>query len=289
MRDNAIKTFIRETYKDSSPIPYIITGQVFMFILIHIFELLTFDEITDTDLYSLTYSTLSLPNSWKDFITQPWSLITHPFIYKGIFNILFDCLWLYWIGNIFLNFLNTRQFLVILGGSTFLGALLFISIGSFTDLGSNSALWNTTAYGLAALIGSTALLIPHYEVRLFFFGVVKLKYVTIVYLAFEFIYLAINNRLAALIYLFMVLYGVLFMRQLKQGNDWSKIFKRNPKRHLKVVQNTSNPINFRRLPSDLDNQELIDQILDKISLNGYESLTSREKEILFKASKQDEK
>jgi len=34
-------------------------------------------------------------------------------------------------------------------------------------------------------------------------------------------------------------------------------------------------------------QEDIDRILDKISRSGYQNLTSREKEILFKASKKN--
>ena len=36
-----------------------------------------------------------------------------------------------------------------------------------------------------------------------------------------------------------------------------------------------------------DNQENIDIILDKISKSGYESLTKKEKEFLFKNSKKD--
>ena len=38
-------------------------------------------------------------------------------------------------------------------------------------------------------------------------------------------------------------------------------------------------------PQGIRRQEEIDRILDKISHSGYDSLTAKEKEILFKASK----
>lgn len=291
MKENVLKSFIRDTYKNTSPIPYIITGQVLMFVLLHIFELLTFDEVVSLDLFRWTYENLSLPMSFKAFIQQPWTLITHPFLYQGIFNLLFDCLWLYWIGNIFLNFLNTRQFLTVFIGGILLGGLVFLGISSLPYYSNQTAYWNTTALGLAALISSVTILVPNLEVRLFIFGNVKLKTIALIYLALEFGFLMVSNPVTAVAYLFMAGFGICFMWQLQKGNDWSRFFKRSKRpQHLKVVQGQKHQhtTEKRRHHSDLPNQELIDQILDKISISGYESLNSQEKEVLFKASKQDQ-
>lgn len=292
MKENVLKSFVRDTYKNTSPIPYIITGQVLMFVLLHIFELLTFDEIVSLDLFKWTYQHLSLPASVDTFVQQPWSLITHPLLYQGIFNILFDCLWLYWIGNIFLNFLNNRQFLTVFLGGLFLGGLFFLGISSLPYFSSQAVYWNTTALGLAALISSVTLLVPNLEVRLFLFGNVRLKIIALIYLSIEFGFLAFNIPAAAIAYIFMTGFGVCFMWQLQKGNDWSGLLKKGTRaKHLKVVHSRKSPhapLRGKKHPTDLPNQDLIDQILDKISISGYESLTSQEKEILFKASKQDE-
>lgn len=292
MKENVLKSFVRDTYKNTSAIPYIITGQVFMFVLLHIFELLTFDEVVSVDLFKWTYEHLSLPASFDAFIQQPWSLITHPLLYKGVFKILFDCLWLYWVGNIFLNFLNNRQFLTVFIGGILLGALAYMGLNVFPYFSKLGGYWNTTTFGLAALIGSVITLVPNLEVRLFFLGNLKLKIIGLFYLVIEFIFLLVNTPSAAIVYVGTIYFGLLFMWQLQKGNDWSRIFKRDARRkHLKVVkgQTTHRSVGLsKKHPTDLPNQELIDQILDKISVSGYESLNSQEKEVLFKASKQDE-
>lgn len=56
--------------------------------------------------------------------------------------------------------------------------------------------------------------------------------------------------------------------------------KNNPGNSPKAAKHPSTP-----LPTE---QEVIDQILDKISHSGYDSLTKSEKEALFKVSKQDQ-
>lgn len=291
MNENVLKSFIRDTYKNTSSIPYIITGQVLMFILIHIFELLSFDEIISLDLFKWTFDHFSLPMSFKTFIQQPWSLFTHPFMYQGIFNLLFDCLWLYWIGNIFLNFLNNRQFLTVFFGGIILGGFIFLGISSIPYFSNQIGSWSTTTLGLAALISSVTLLVPNLELRLFIFGNVKLKTIAIIYLALEFGFLMVSIPVAAIAYLFMVFFGAYFMWNLQKGNDWSRFFKKSKRsQHLKVVQGqryASSLNKGRNHQSDLPSQELVDQILDKISVSGYESLNSQEKETLFKASKQD--
>ena len=76
------------------------------------------------------------------------------------------------------------------------------------------------------------------------------------------------------------------MISLKKGNDWSQIFSKKEKRKLKIVHQSPNK-KYHNKSAVVSNQELIDGILDKISAHGYESLTSQEKETLFKASKED--
>ena len=52
---------------------------------------------------------LSLPASFVCLLYQPWSLITYMFIQSCIFRLLFNMLWLYWFGRLFLNFYSSKH------------------------------------------------------------------------------------------------------------------------------------------------------------------------------------
>ena len=290
MKENVVKSFLRDTYQTSSPIPFIITGQAVVFVLMHILELVAFAEITDDNLFSFFLVQLSLPASWTGLVQQPWAILTHPFIYEGIFEVLFDCLWLYWIGTLFLNLLGKRQFWMVFGGGLLGGALLYLLLGQF-GIFQEESYWNSTAFGLAALIGSITVLTPSMEVRLFLFGNVKFKTIALVYLSLDLIFTGLVNAQAILPYVAMVGYGMTFMYQLKKGNDWSAVLKLRKRRKLKVIHNKKTErvtAPGRKHTTDMPNQEEIDRILDKISQSGYDNLTSYDKEVLFRASKQDQ-
>lgn len=287
MKENVFKSFLRDTYKTSSPIPFIITGQVLVFVLLHVFELLSYASITGQDFYLLTYEKLSLP-SFGTLFSQPWALATHPFVYTDLLRLIFDCLWLYWLGKLFLNLLGSRQFLTVFIGGILIGAIIF-SLSPLSGGNSNLLRWSGTGFGLAALICSMTLLSPHMELRLFIFGNVKFRLIAIIYLAVTIVF-NFKNPDAIAGYIAAIGFGLAFMWQLQNGNDWSNLFKRKKRhpKHLKVVRSNLNKQTPAKYHPNKPSQKDIDQILDKISQNGYESLTSQEKEILFRASKQDQ-
>jgi len=285
-RENPIKTFWREVFMTGSPIPFILLGQVSVFVIIYTIDLLFDVKIIPNPLYETLISKLSLPQNLTVFIQQPWSIITHSFVYTGLFKILFDCLWLYWIGNLFLTFLNRRQFLFIYICALFLNAGAYLAAAQIPALQHNILGSLLTSTGsLVAIVAATACLLPTYEMRLFLFGNIKLRTIAWVFIAFEIIFYIFTNKPAAVGILVSSAFGIAYIKALQQGNDWSKIFRKPaPKSKLKVVHtDASRPL--RSGIHELPNQEAIDQILDKISLSGYDSLTAQEKEILFRASK----
>ena len=288
-RENGLKEFFRTTYRTGSPIPYIISIQVILFILIHVADLLVEVKVIQTPIYDMMLSYLGLPVQFNNFISQPWTLFTYPFLYSGLFQIVFDSLWLYWMGNIFLSFLNKRQFLTLFISSFILGGLVYLGLGFIPWLtkGPQSYLYSNSI-GLAALVSSLTVLIPHMELRLLIFGRVKFKTLAFVILGITLVFYAFANRAGAVVYLMSIGWGILFMHQLQEGNDLSRFFQRRMKQKLRVVHTIQKTPSYRSFKSDLPNQEVIDEILDKISQSGYESLSSREKEILFKVSREEQ-
>lgn len=291
MNESVLKTFWRDTYKSKSPIPFIISVQVVVFVLIHFFELLHEVDLLQVSLYNYAVDYLSLPLSLNQFFQQPWSILTYPLLYTGLFKLLFDCLWLYWIGNIFMGFLNRRQFLFLYFSATILGAFVYLGLGFIPALHDSAQLsFHTATFALGAIVASTATLAPRYELRLLLLGTVSLKTIAIAYICIELVLRGLINKAGGITFLAMAFWGVLFIRSLQQGKDLSIIKKSLKKSKLKVVHQkemASATSRSYRHKTDLPNQEEIDRILDKISVSGYESLTSQEKEVLFKASKSD--
>jgi membrane associated rhomboid family serine protease len=217
--------------------------------------------------------------------TRFYTAITYQFFHEGVMHLLFNMLWLFWMGKIFLDFLKPRQFhfVYLVGGIA--GALTYSlaynifpvfsgSVAEATVIGSSAA--------VMAIIVATATLVPDYSIRLLFLGDVKLKYLAIGYIALDLIGIASVNAGGSFSHLGGAVLGFAYIKLLQNGKDWSNLFKRKPK--LKVVRNEQAKSSANSRSTGVNQQE-IDAILDKISKSGYDQLSRAEKETLFKASK----
>ncbi|RVU01254.1 rhomboid family intramembrane serine protease [Mucilaginibacter limnophilus] len=237
--------------------------------------------------YITSFSTeyLALPASFEKLATRFWTPITYMFMHADVFHILFNMLWLYWMGQIFEEYLGTKRTLglYILGGLS--GALFFLLAMNFIPgLTNPDAIIVGASAGVMAIIIATATLLPNYTIHLFLFGPVKLKWLAIFYVLIDFLSTAGSNAGGSIAHLGGALLGFIYIKRLQSGSDWigsiNKMFTPQPK--MKVV--VKNP---EKNTSAKPKQEEIDRILDKISLSGYDNLTRQEKEILFRASKDE--
>jgi hypothetical protein len=135
-----------------------------------------------------------------------------------------------------------------------------------------------------AIVVATATLLPNYSISLILFGAVKLKWLVFVILVIDFLGIVGPNAGGEIAHLGGALLGFVYVKQLQKGHDWigsiGAIFKSKSK--LRVVAKNTN-----KNAAEYPRQDEIDRILDKISQSGYESLNKQEKEILFRASKNE--
>jgi len=232
---------------------------------------------------------VAVPSNGPDLLSKFWTPFTYMFVHspRDIFHILFNMLWLFWIGRILEEFLNSKKltFLYIAGGLA--GAAFFILCYNLIPVFANRVI-GASAIGASgavmAIIIATATLLPNYTIRLLLFGDVKLKWIALIYVVFDILQIQGSNAGGHLAHLGGAIFGFFFIKSLQNGKDWSKPFENmfKPKKKLKVVSKnyTANPVKSNYHPD----QKTIDEILDKISQSGYERLTAREKEILFRAS-----
>lgn len=241
---------------------------------------------------------LMVPSLPAELIRKPWTIITYMFTHFDFLHILFNLLWLYWFGRIFLQYFTEKQLLstYLIGGVA--GAIFFmIFLNVFPGLRQHlgADMLGASAAVMAIVIG-ISFYVPDYTVHLIFLGPVRLKYIALVMLVLDVIMIASNNAGGHIAHLGGAFYGYLYTRQYRKGKDIGKwlndlldqvitIFK--PRSRLNVTYR-----NNARYMSDTDynkgkaeRQREIDRILDKIAKSGYESLTKEEKETLFKMGK----
>lgn len=224
---------------------------------------------------------LAFPSSPNLWLTRFYTLLTYQFFHRDFFHILFNLLWLYWMGQIFLDFVKPRQFHFVYLGGGILGAIFFALIYNlapvYQSLVNGSTVIGSSA-AVMAVFAAAVTLVPNYSIRLMFIGDVKIKYLLLVYVVLDIIAMKSANAGGSLAHLGGALFGFVYVKLLQSGTDLSSFLKKKPK--LKVVKNNKAEKNTNTV-----NQKEIDLILDKISKTGYDQLSRAEKETLFRASK----
>jgi len=131
---------------------------------------------------------------------------------------------------------------------------------------------------MAPLIG-LAYYAPQMELRLALIGKVKMIYIAFFIIIIDLFQLSSSNLGGHLAHLGGACAGVLYMIYLKNGIKFSKA---KPKKHthLKTVYVNKQTTENETRKEDI--QIKVDQILDKISKSGYDSLTKQEKDFLFR-------
>jgi len=237
---------------------------------------------------------LAVPSNLEVLARRPWTLISYMFLHVDFIHILMNLLWLYWFGTIFIQELGLKKLLstYILGGLA--GGLLYILFYNvfpvFEEVKSASIALGASASVMAVVIAA-ATYQPDRRMNLILIGPVKIVYIALIMFIFTSMVDFSVNTGGKIAHIGGALMGFLFAYYYKRGKDISKGFDRmmdgmanwfKPgKEKMKVTyKRPSDDIEYNK--QKREEQKEIDLILDKISKAGYDSLTAREKELLFK-------
>lgn len=244
---------------------------------------------------------LELPASPARFIMQPWSLLTYMFMHGGLLHILFNMLWLYWFGAIFLNMFSSKHLrgLYVLGGICG-GALYMLAYNIFPYFRpyiENSFMVGASA-SVLAIVAAAAYREPNYPIRLFLLGTLRLKYLALIVIGMDLLLITSENAGGHIAHLGGALAGVWFAAGLNKGRDvtaWinraadgiASLFRRKPRKPKMKVHygNGSRQQDYDYNARKKAQSDEIDRILDKLRKTGYEGLSDEEKKSLFDASK----
>lgn len=282
--NNTFKDLKYKIFQSGNPLYFYIGLNVIIFLVTAIIAVLFFLGNSGFMMSEWIRNYFGLPALISALPTRFYTVITYMFFHDGFLHLLFNMLGIFWFGNIFMNFLKSRQFhfVYLAGGLT--GAVLYVAGLNILPVFNGNLIGQTvigSSAAVMAIIVATATLVPNYSIMLLFFGEVKIKWVAVAYFLMSFLGLSSANAGGNLAHIGGALLGFIFIKQLQRGSDWSKMFERKPK--LKVVRNEK-PAPKKPVFNEVSQQE-IDAILDKISSSGYDKLSATEKEKLFKASK----
>ncbi len=225
-------------------------------------------------------------------IFQPWRLVTYMFLHGGFFHILFNMLWLWWMGRAVEERLGPLSFCTIYFGSGIGGALLDVGLAQFLGIsyviGASGAVFGVMV--------AFAMLFPRMPIMLFLLPPIEARYVVAGLIGLNLLALGGESNVAHAVHLGGAAIGYLLMKLYQGGYDLS-----SPTRwiqswwyRLKGAYEQKEPAKNKNMYSVSDvevieetEQSELDDILEKISNKGYDALSKEEKRKLFELSKKN--
>lgn len=295
----SIITDLKSNFKRGSVFMQLIYINVAVFLataLLSVFFLLFNRSITGVLVW------FELPASVERFLRQPWSILSYMFMHADFLHLLFNMLWLYWFGSLFLNFFTSKHLrgLYILGGIC--GGILYIlsfNIFPYFETAVDTSVMVGASASILAIVTAAAYREPHYTLRLFLLGNIQLKYIALMVVLMDLLLMTSGNSGGHIAHLGGALAGVWFAASLSKGKDittwinhvldWaSSLFDKQAqadrkRKKMKVSRGGNKDYEYNA--RERAQEEEIDLILEKLKKSGYNSLTEAEKKKLFDASK----
>lgn len=246
-----------------------------------------------------------LPSNLKTLATRPWTILTYMFMHVEPMHMIGNILWLWAFGYILQDLSGPKKIIPIFIYGGLAGGIFYVIsynlIPVLSEASQFSNLLGASAGVMAVAIATTALA-PGYRIFPMINGGIPLWVLTLIFVVLDFAMITGNNTGGHLAHLAGAATGFIFVHQMRRGRDWSnwmnsffdwvnnlfnpdkRSWKKTAKDELHYKSKGTQP--FKKIPNIT--QKRIDEILDKINQQGYRFLTEEEKEILKRASEDEE-
>lgn len=287
---------IKDSFRNGSILTRLIYINIAVFLLIRMVQLFMVLGGNSPGNIGSLISMLAVPSAIEMLLMRFWTPFTYMFVHFDFIHLLFNILYLYWFGKLFMSLITPRLLLkvYVLGGLS--GALLYyLGINLIPAFNVNSEMIGASG-SVMAIMMAVAIYRPNHSILLLFFGEVRLKYIALIAIILDLISIpALSNTGGHLAHLGGSAFGLVFGLMLLKGQIsiglltnvtksksgwqfWQKKSNMNVSHKRPLTDLEYNAIKVRR-------QNEVDRILEKIKTSGYESLSESEKKTLFEASK----
>ncbi|MFZ4454916.1 MAG: rhomboid family intramembrane serine protease [Bacteroidales bacterium] len=287
----AFFTDLKQHFKEGNALKRLIIVNVSVFVVVGLIEVV--GKLFKIESLAIT-PYLSLSSNPMEVLSHPWTLVSYMFMHHDVWHILFNMLWMYWFGLLFLQQFTEKQLVALYFFGGLSGALLYIFVYNTVPffVGSVSQMVGASA-SVLAIVCATAFRIPDYSMRLLFIGDVKLKYIAAFTILMDLLGVTSSNAGGHWAHLGGALMGFLFVLAISQGTDITKGFNQLIDKFASITRRKPRmKVKYKRTETDMEynarknvNTQQMDLILEKLKKSGYASLTPEEKQFLFDASK----
>jgi membrane associated rhomboid family serine protease len=262
---------------------------------------------------------LATTSDLEVLMRRPWSIFTHMFAHTQIWHLIFNMILLWWMGRIYQQEVGSRRLLSTYLTGGLAGFLFYVLAFNILPGLKEQIPLNYVPYALGSsaavlsIFTASATLNPNRKIRFILFGSVKLKYIALAYVLFDYFGLSQGDGLNAggkIAHLGGAFFGYMLstlnrkginlagwlesildfiMTRLPSGGgSGSKLrFWRNKKWGKKPGKDSNSRVPKSDEQFNVDKREKekrLDLILEKISRHGYDHLTKEEKQFLFNQS-----
>jgi membrane associated rhomboid family serine protease len=235
-----------------------------------------------------------LNSSIPAFIRAPWGLVTSIFTHEQFGHLLFNMLFLYFSGRFFEQYFSRKKlWLTYLFGGIAGGILELLANNLFPALQGTNVVILGASGSIMAIFTALAFYQPNIQVSLFGIFPIRIYFLALFFLFKDLINIGTDDQIAHFAHLGGAIFGLLSIQNLHSSKNiltrlegvLLRIFSFfKPKEKVKRTKTrfkTDEEFNHEKHLK----QAKMDQILDKISKSGYDSLTKAEKDFLFNQSK----
>lgn len=284
-------------YKQGSMLMRIIYINIAVYVLLNIIGLIAW--MFNPSLVEMFKWVEVSSNPWE-VLFRPWTLLTYAFSHTDIFHILFNMLWLYWLGRIFMEYFTSKQLsgLYVLGalGGAGLYLLAYSSLPVFASQPQSYMLGASAS--VLAIVVATAVYNPDYKIGLLFIGDISLKWVALVTVMIDLFSVTTMNAGGHIAHLGGAITGAIYSLMMRRGHDITaplnacidalfSLFNRKSKHTVGSPVGGSAYRGNKQCGHKGDKQSSeadLDSVLAKIKRSGYTALTPEERDILFSFS-----
>ena len=298
----AIWDELKRRFNEGSMLMRLIYVNVGVFLVVRLVGIVMFFAGSDIN---IVLHWLEVPSAWTEVLHRPWTVITYSFLHIDFLHILFNMLWLYWLGRIFMEYFNVKQLMALYIYGAIGGAVAYVLASSVRGmeplLGASASVY--------AIVVAVATYSPNYRIGLLFLGSVALKWVVLAMVLIDLLQMDALSSGGHIAHLGGALVGFFYAMMMRRGHDITaplnrcidKIVSLASRRKSPGVggpvggrayrghsaqseaHNTSQSATGKATESDLD------RVLEKIKRSGYTALTDEERDLLFSFSRKGKK
>lgn len=227
---------------------------------------------------------LGLQVGGNAFLFRPWTLFTYMFVHTGLLELFFNMLLLYFSAQLYFLVFGDKRLIYIYVMSGLCGAALLLILGILVPGSFFNSVLTGASSSVLGVIMVMAVYSPNFRVSLWgIFNMAYKYFAVLVFVLSTLIDFSLNTG-GKISHIGGSVFGLIYGYYLKKGTDlFDFAFLSRSRSKLKVVSYnkvSDEEYNERRMSEE----QMMNELLDKISKSGYDSLSKKEKETLFRLS-----